>query len=129
MPSAAQQYEIMLRDGFRCRFCGSCVLVKEAHRVFAREFPLEARLGGINETKHFGLATLTASVDHLVPYARGGNNNPRNLVTACGPCQFGRNQWTLEEVQVEDPWNHPPILDIWDGLSRLRRPGRSGLPG
>lgn len=119
MPNAAVTRSIYLRDGFRCRFCESRVIVKEAKKVFEKAFPLAARKGNSNEANHFGLATLTASVDHVVPFKRGGTNDPFNLVTACGPCQYGRNQWTLEEVEIEDPRNFQPIVDDWDGLSRL----------
>jgi 5-methylcytosine-specific restriction endonuclease McrA len=119
MPSAGEQMKVMLRDGFRCRFCESRVIIKDAHRIFTQLLPKQARAGSTNEENHFGLATLTASIDHLVPYSRGGTNDPENLVTACGPCQFGRNQWTLEEVQIENPLNYPPRVDGWDGLTRL----------
>lgn len=119
MPNAAQSRAIFSRDGYRCRFCGSRVIVKGAHRIFAKFCPQEARDGTTNEDKHFGLTTLAASIDHLLPYSRGGTNDDRNLVTACGPCQFGRNQWTLEEVEIEDPWKYPAVIDEWDGLTRL----------
>ena len=119
MPSGADQLKVFARDGFRCRFCESRVIVRAAHRAFADALPSEARLGQTNETSHFGLSTLSASLDHLLPYARGGTNDPTNLVTACGPCQYGRVHWTLEEVQIENPLNYPPVVDEWDGLTRL----------
>lgn len=119
MPNASETRDIYARDGYRCRFCEARVIVKEARKVFEKAFPLAARRGNSNEANHFGLSTLTASIDHLVPFRRGGTNDPLNLVTACGPCQYGRNQWTLQEVQIEDPRNYPPIIDDWDGLTRL----------
>ena len=119
MPSTGEQMKVMQRDGFRCRFCESRVIVKDAYRIFTRLLPLQARAGSTNEENHFGLSTLTASIDHLLPYSRGGTNDRENLVTACGPCQFGRNQWTLEEVEIENPLNYPPLVDEWDGLTRL----------
>ncbi len=119
MPSAAETRHIFSRDGYRCRFCEARVIVKEARKVFNKAFSVAARQGNTNEEYHFGLATLSASIDHLLPFRRGGTNDPMNLVTACGPCQFGRNQWTLEEVQIEDPRNYQPIVDGWDGLTRL----------
>lgn len=119
MPNAAETRYIYSRDGYRCRFCEARVVVKEARKVFEKAFPVAARKGDTNEANHFGLATLTASVDHLIPFRRGGTNDPHNLVTACGPCQYGRNQWTLEEVEIEDPRIYQPIIDDWDGLIRL----------
>lgn len=90
MPSKLIEREVYNRDGWRCRYCGSRVISKEARDVFRKYFPVEARKGKTNEDNHFGLATLSASLDHIVPYKRGGSNEMDNLVTACGPCQFGR---------------------------------------
>ena len=121
MPSKKIERQIYHRDGWRCRYCGSRVISKEARNIFQRHFPREARKGRTNEDNHFGLATLSATLDHILPHKRGGSNETENLVTACGPCQFGRGVWLLEEVQVEDPRIRPPILDEWDGLTRLLR--------
>ncbi len=119
MPNASRQLEILRRDGFRCRFCEAKVIVKSIHRVFANAVPDTARQGRTNETRHFGISNLTASVDHIVPYSRGGTNDADNLVTACPTCNYGRGNWLLEEVEIENPFNHPPIVDGWDGLTRL----------
>ena len=119
MPSKAVELDIYARDGWRCRYCASRVILKQARKRFVKADPVAARWGRTNEEKHSGLATLTASIDHVVPFMRGGDNQPRNLVTACGPCQFGRNQWLLFEVEIADPRDFPPIVDDWDGLSRL----------
>eukprot|EP01037_Dinobryon_pediforme_P008739 gene8739-8830_t len=80
-----------------------------------------ARWGARNADKHTALAALSASLDHIVPHSRGGTNDEPNLVTACNACQFGRGQWTLEEVGFFDPREYPPVLDEWDGLMRLSR--------
>lgn len=119
MPGAVVTRQVFARDGYRCRFCGSRVILKQAREKFSEALPEAARWGSARDERHFGLATLLASIDHLLPYKRGGTNDPGNLVTACSPCQFGRNCWTLEEVEIEDPRNYPPIVDDWDGLSRL----------
>ena len=119
MPSKSVERQIFLRDGYRCRFCNSRVITKEARDKFRTECPQAARWGRTNDEKHFGLATLTATIDHVTPFRRGGTNAPDNLVTACGPCQFGRGHWTLDEVQLEDPRLRPPIIGDWDGLTRL----------
>lgn len=119
MPNRSASMEIMKRDGFRCRFCESRVIIKEAASVFNHFVPEAARLGSTNETRHFALGTITASIDHIVPYCRGGTNAPDNLLTACGPCQYGRNNFTLAELELTNPFDYPPIDDGWDGLTRL----------
>jgi 5-methylcytosine-specific restriction endonuclease McrA len=59
-----------------------------------------------------------ASLDHAVPRSRGGSNEESNLLTVCWPCQFGRMDWTYEEVEIADPRTcapHPRLAD-WKGL-------------
>ena len=119
MPNKSIERQVFKRDGYRCRFCSSRVILRQARDVFRAALPTAARWGRTNDEKHFGLATLTASLDHLLPFGRGGSNDIENLVTACGPCQFGRVHWTLEEVELEDPISYAPVVDEWDGLQRL----------
>lgn len=119
MPAAAVQRAVYLRDGYRCRFCDCRVVVPTARKLLMR-FWLATPLAEKRErSRHDGLGTLSASVDHLLPHSRGGSHEASNLVTACGPCQFGRNRWTLEEVEIADPRSFAPLVDEWDGLSRL----------
>lgn len=130
MPPAEVVRQVLARDGFRCRFCGSRVVVQEARNAFIRALPGVVRWGRTNRSRHFGLAVLSASIDHVLPFQRGGCNCSDNLVTACNPCQFGRADCLLSEVEIEDPRNYPPTRDDWDGLTRLRgfnpRRGHSG---
>jgi hypothetical protein len=55
------RYEVLRRDGNRCRYCGN--------------------------TAAEG-ATLT--IDHVVPVALGGGDDPSNLVAACRDCNAGK---------------------------------------
>ena len=54
------RFRILQRDRFRCRDCGAT--------------SQDARL----------------TIDHVVPRAEGGTNDPRNLVTACIECNNGK---------------------------------------
>lgn len=54
------RFEILRRDGHRCRYCGAGALA----------------------------APLT--VDHVTPLALGGTDDPSNLATACEPCNSGK---------------------------------------
>ena len=121
MPSASQERGIYVRDGWRCRYCGSRVIERAMRARLHRWMPDVARWGARNADKHSALAAISASLDHVVPHSRGGTNDECNLVTACNACQFGRGQWTLEEVGFADPRQFPPICDSWDGLTRLAR--------
>ena len=119
MPGAALTREIFARDGYRCRYCGTPVVLREARKVFVALIPEAARWGRRNAELHCAFNALHGSIDHVLPFKRGGDNDPDNLVTACGPCQFGRNDWLLEEVEIEDPRKYPPVVDGWDGLLRV----------
>ena len=119
MPGAALARDIFARDGYRCRYCGARVVLREARRVFIQHLPDAARWGRRNNELHCAFNALHASIDHVLPFKRGGSSEPDNLITACGPCQFGRNDWLLEEVELEDPRQYQPVLDGWDGLKRV----------
>ena len=119
MPSTSIAISIFQRDGWRCRYCGSKVISRKARDVFTKQFPSETHWVKAQYMRHASLDSQSASLDHILPHSRGGNNAEENLVTACGPCQFGRNCWTLEEVGFNDPRERQPVVDVWDGLTRL----------
>jgi len=121
MPSSSVERAIYVRDGWRCRYCGTRVIDRSMRARLHRCLLDVARWGARNADKHTALAALSASLDHIVPHSRGGTNDEPNLVTACNACQFGRGQWTLDEVGFWDPREYPPVLDEWDGLTRLGR--------
>jgi hypothetical protein len=119
MPSAATQAAIFSRDGWRCRFCGVKVISKAARTILIRRFPSESHWSGPEFQRHSALFALASSLDHVVPHGRGGRNELSNFVTACYCCQFGRGEWTLEEMALEDPRVRAPIVGDWDGLIRI----------
>jgi 5-methylcytosine-specific restriction endonuclease McrA len=120
MPPAKVQHEIFARDGWHCRFCGIGVIAKDSRNLLVRLFPEETHWVKREYERHSALYAAAASIDHVIPHCRGGDNDKANLVTACFCCQFGRGQFTLEEVEFIDPRERPPILGEWDGLTRVR---------
>lgn len=116
MPTKKQQIEICERDGWRCRVCGIRVIAKEARDIFRKCFPKEAKWGRRNDERHAALLCLTASIDHVLPHSRGGGNDLDNVICTCGACNFGRAEWTMEEVGFSNPFLKEPIIDGWDGL-------------
>ena len=61
------RFEILKRDGFRCRYCGAT--------------PVHCQL----------------EVDHIVAVANGGSNDRENLATACDRCNNGKSDVPLEK--------------------------------
>ncbi len=121
MPSTAEQQQIFERDGWHCRCCGVPVISPQARTRLSARYGA-VRWGKRNAERHAGFFALMASLDHALPRSRGGDNEPANLLTACWPCQFGRMDWTYEEVQMADPRTSPahPRLAKWKGLTQCR---------
>lgn len=120
MPSLAAQKLITARDGYRCRFCGEEVFELGVRSRLSKSFPAEVPWSSSNTgAAHGAFLALNATVDHVIPHARGGSNEPANLVTACWPCNFSREDLLPHEIGIADPRDYPPLVDSWDGLSRL----------
>lgn len=66
------RYEILRRDNYQCRYCGAS----------APDTPL--------------------TVDHVVPVALGGSDDPGNLVTACRDCNAGKSASAPDAPLVAD---------------------------
>jgi hypothetical protein len=59
------RFEVLKRDGFKCRYCGISHTKKELH------------------------------VDHIIPESRGGATCQHNLLTACIDCNLGKGSVPL----------------------------------
>lgn len=66
------RFEILRRDNYTCRYCGA----------------------GAPEAK--------LTVDHVVPVALGGGDEPTNLITACDDCNGGKASSNPDEALVAD---------------------------
>ncbi|MFI6033004.1 HNH endonuclease [Streptomyces sp. NPDC051315] len=66
------RYEILRRDNHTCRYCGAS----------APDTPLR--------------------VDHVIPIALGGTDEPSNLVTSCEPCNSGKSSASPDAHHVAD---------------------------
>ena len=71
--STRTRFEIFKRDGFRCRYCGKTTMETVLH------------------------------VDHVVPRAGGGTDDPENLITACQACNLGKSDVPLTESRLPEP--------------------------
>lgn len=66
------RFEILRRDNHACRYCG-------------------------------GVAPdVTLTVDHVIPVALGGSDDPSNLVAACRDCNAGKSSVAADEALVAD---------------------------
>lgn len=66
------RFEVLKRDNHTCRYCGATA------------------------------PDVELTVDHVVPRALGGSNDPANLVTACKPCNDGKASTNPDTKVVDD---------------------------
>lgn len=120
MPTLAEKRELHQRDGYHCRFCGIPVIRMEIRTRIREVYQDALPWGSENSKQHAAFQAMWLQYDHLLPHARGGNNDLDNVVITCAPCNFGRMNYTLEEVGLIDPRMREPVSSSWDGLERFR---------
>lgn len=76
--------------------------------------------GSRNIDQHAAFQAMWLQYDHLLPHARGGDNSLDNVVITCAPCNFGRMNWTLDEVGLIDPRTRQHVRSVWTGLEQFR---------
>ena len=95
---------VLIRDGFRCQYCGSEKAGEEL------------------------------TYDHVLPRSRGGATSWENIATACQPCNAEKGNRTPAEARmpllkrpVKPAWL-PPLKSVTLGTS-IPEPWRLFLPG
>lgn len=120
MPNAGEQKRLIERFGYRCVFCGIPLIHKRVRERAARLYPESVPWGRTNPSQHAAFQAMWLQFDHVLPHARGGDNRLDNLVVTCAPCNFGRMNYTLDELGLADPRGRPIERIDWDGLESLR---------
>jgi 5-methylcytosine-specific restriction endonuclease McrA len=118
-PSQEERRLIIQRYGRNCVFCGIPVISDQVRKAFHLAYPDAAPWGRTNASRHAAFQCMWMQFDHVLPHSRGGDNSIDNVVVTCAPCNFGRMQFTLEEVGLNDPRRQPPRKSNWDGLERM----------
>lgn len=77
--SKRTRFEILKRHGFRCFYCGAS--------------PLQNAL------------TVKLHADHVEPRSKGGEDDPANLVAACGDCNLGKSNIPLDERRFKSSFS------------------------
>ncbi len=121
MPSSAERAALRQRHGNTCAFCGIPLISAHVRKALGHAYPGAAIWGRMNEDCHAALLCMWLQYDHLLPHSRGGSNSIENLVLACAACNYGRMEYTLEEVGLLDPREQPTFRSDWDGLEPFLR--------
>ncbi len=116
---ARLQNEVFRRDGYRCRYCRNRLIDQGFLKNFAKKInsPVFVR-GSSNLTSHAIIHLTWPVADHVIPWSRGGATTLDNLVASCAPCNYGKADYTIEQLGISNPFDRKPVVDTWDGLSR-----------
>ena len=117
MPTKAVQREVIRRDGHICRYCGVPVVSPVIRKAINAAYPEAVPWGRKESDQHSGFQALWLQFDHVVPHSMQGSNEPANLVISCAGCNFGKSNYSLEQLGLNDPRDRKPILSKWIGLS------------
>lgn len=112
--------EVLIRDSFHCRYCLVPIIhADEVRKIQELVGPANLPTSRSNYVAHGTLRAFYCSFDHVLPVSRGGRNEIRNVVTACYPCNFGKDSFTLEQLGLDSPLDSPIIADGHDGYRGL----------
>ncbi len=129
MPQGGAALAVYERDGYRCRYCGIRIVIPGAFSVLRRRLPNVLTWGTRDTEMNTAMYALKGVLDHVLPHARGGTSDAGNLVTSCQTCNYGKGDFHLAEVGLDDPRTRPPQRDGWDGLRRLLSAARPASRG
>ncbi|WP_196590625.1 HNH endonuclease domain-containing protein [Pectinatus frisingensis] len=108
--------QIFVRDGFIDRYTGNKLIFPGTLRILSELMPQEFpyHLNWKMDACHIAWWQLSPTIDHILPIARGGNNEPDNLVCTSMLKNKTKDNFLLDELG----WNLFPAGDFekWDGL-------------
>ena len=117
--SLHQSMQVFVRDGFIDRYSGQRLIFPGVLRLLSiflpDEFPFQKNWK-MTET-HIAYWELYPTIDHVVPIARGGNDDKSNWVTTSMLRNTAKSNWTLSELG----WVllQPGKMTTWDGFTYL----------
>ena len=116
--SRLDRTRVFLRDGFIDRYSGDRLFFPPVLEVISMRIPddFPTHPNGKFSECHVAHWELYASVDHVVPVARGGAHEMGNWVTTSMMRNLIKSHWRLEDLGWE--LLPPGRLEEWDGHMR-----------
>ena len=116
----ADQLHVFNRDNWTCKYCGDPVFFSPTLKLLEDKSPGHGYYQGHGKTGEMLelFRTKWASVDHIIPVTKGGQNNIENYATACWDCNLTLND-AVENKPEPDKINQDNIDTNWDGLVSL----------
>jgi 5-methylcytosine-specific restriction endonuclease McrA len=103
-PAVSMERMAFTRDNGHCRYCGVDVFLRQEQKMLSSLVgPALFAMGTTNLTRSGAMIVTRATADHVVPVSQGGKTTLSNLVTACWPCQFGKAEFTPDQLGLRDP--------------------------
>ena len=114
------QYKVFCRDYWHCRYCSDSVFFSPILKILESISPGHGYYhpNGKSDGMIPLFANKFASVDHIIPVTRGGENSIENYVTSCWECNLMYGNKTHKKGKpLPNPINSSGTK--WDGLSSL----------
>ena len=112
--------EVFERDFYRCRYCSLPIITAKVFSEYSRIVGSDSFPNRRANTKRNGLTLgLRGVADHVRPHSLDGRTELDNLVTSCYSCNFGKAEYTLKQIGIEDPRLKQPKDDGWRGLTEF----------
>jgi 5-methylcytosine-specific restriction endonuclease McrA len=108
--------EVFQRDGWICRFCGARTIDLRVLQAVSALCPVELPFhpNWKFDASHLLYWTHSSSLEHVIPFGRGGADEVTNFVTTCYACNDARGDLLLEEIG----WHlRAPVPSSWQGLT------------
>ncbi len=95
---------LFIRDNFQCCYCGTSVLPKKVFIEANAHIGDDAiPLGKTNATRSGFYLMFVATLDHVLPWSLGGRTDESNLVTCCWSCNYGKANFTIDQLGIRNP--------------------------
>ena len=108
------------RDNYKCRYCLGFVIPK---KVFKRAELLigntDLPLGRTNQTRSGFYLMFAATLDHVLPWSLGGRTDESNLVTSCWSCNYGKANFTVQQIGIRNPLDEKVVRDPGGKVEQL----------
>lgn len=112
--------KLFARDNYKCQYCSDPVIPKKVFtKANSRIGSTDLPLGRTNLTRSGFYSIFVATLDHVLPWSLGGRTDESNLVTCCWSCNYGKANFTVEQIGIRNPFNAKIERDPKDRVTRL----------
>lgn len=112
--------KLFARDNYKCQYCSDPVIPKKVFsKAISRIGSTDLPLGRTNLTRSGFYSIFVATLDHVLPWSLGGRTDESNLVTCCWSCDYGKANFTVEQIGIRNPFNAKIERDPKDRVVRL----------